>query len=300
MTLLAPENLRCWVHAYPIATSARTVGVIHEGNLPLDGLQDLLAIWLMGHAYRGVLSSESPHLLLAFTESVRERSSDLDAAFVALDALWEPSDAMIAGDLDDDALASLQASCTSQGIEPKRRSLRKRRYGVGVLDGLEDEDERMELAEDVLLHEGLGSRHLGILWAPESLAPDNYLESFALFRGVFPAHSRTSGSLKMKKAFLEAVEAPHAYGEGLEFLMSKGPPEVQDPCHIRWATYRSLDEVIAWLTAHQAEIQPVLFGERLKPALGEVASSDRFGTAHRPGIDWRPDEVDVLSFLAGL
>src|SRR5690625_7069703 len=62
----------------------------------------------------------------------------------------------------------------------------------------------------------------------------------AAFRGVFPAHEKTPGSLKMHQAMLAAVEHPHAYGEGLEFLVSKGPPEVQIPGHVRWSEYDDL------------------------------------------------------------
>ena len=78
------------------------------------------------------------------------------------------------------------------------------------------------------------------------------------FRGVYPVHERTPGSLKMKKAFLAAQNVPHAYGEGLEFLVSKGDPNFMEPCHIRWAPYKSLEEVLQWVERKIEEIRFVV------------------------------------------
>ncbi len=104
----------------------------------------------------------------------------------------------------------------------------------------------------------------------------------------------------MKKAFLEAIGASHAYGDGLEFLVSKGEPVPQEPCHLRWVPYRTLEEVESWIVQHRDDIQLVLTGDRLEAKLKTNAPVARFGNAQRPSLDWRPDEVDTLSFLANL
>ncbi len=104
----------------------------------------------------------------------------------------------------------------------------------------------------------------------------------------------------MKKAFLEAIEIPHAYAEGLEFLISKGDAEPQEPCHIRWVSYNSLDEVKTWVAHHGSDIQLVLAGPRIAAQLKPEIATQSFGFAQRPSLNWHPDNIDTLSFLASL
>lgn len=298
MTLLKVESIHEWVSVHNSVADC-TVGVLNAGNIPLVSLQDWLAVVLMGHAYRGVLSSKSPYLLPAFVSEVKQRYDALDTAFVRLDELWPQVDALIATG-SDETIAMMQAASETHGISPDRCLFRGHRLSIAILDGKEGEQERMDLAEDVLLHEGLGCRNPAILWAPEACLPDDYLSSFAVFRGVFPAHSRTPGSLQMKKAFLEAFDIPHAYAEGLEFLISRGEAEPQEPCHIRWVSYDSLDEVKLWVSDHSDAVQLVLASRRLEDQLKPEIQSLPLGYAQRPPLNWCPDHVDTLSFLAGL
>ena len=129
---------------------------------------------------------------------------------------------------------------------------------MAVVDGRETEEERDGLTEDALLHDGYGCRNVALIWAPKDLSPDAYLESMAAFRAVFPPHRDTPGALKMQQALLAALHLPHAYGEGLEFLLSNGEADVQGPGHLRWVAYEDLGEVAAWLARHTETIQLVV------------------------------------------
>lgn len=298
MSLLRSAAIHDWINPYESASKSM-VGVLNAGNIPLVGLQDWLAIVLMGHAYYGVLSSKSPYLLPAFTSEVKKRYDALDTSFVGLDEMWQHADAMIATG-SDETISIMRSASEAHGLPLSRCLFRGHRFSIAVLDGKEGEAERMNLAEDVLLHEGMGCRNPAVIWAPETCLPDAYLSSFAVFRGVFPTHSRTPGSLQMKKAFLEAIDMPHAYAEGLEFLISKGDAEPQEPCHIRWVSYRSLDEVKAWVAHHSSEIQLVVAGARIAAQLKPEITAQPFGFAQRPPLNWHPDNIDTLSFLASL
>lgn len=299
MALLTPEALRAWVGGRR-AAHPRTVGVLHPGNLPLVELQDALAVLLVGHRYVGSLSSRAPDLLPAFLESVAaEYGGALPLAFVAAEALFEEAEAVLATG-SDEAMQWVAAQCEAHAIPPARRLLRGHRYAVAVLDGRETEAEREALAEDALLHEGTGCRSVALLWAPRETAPDPYLEAMAAFRGVFPAHPSTPGRLQMQKAFLEAVGQPHAFGEGLEFLLSRGAPEPQPPGHLRWAEYDDLSEVAAWLTAQAEVLQAVVVAPRLRRLLPAGLPYLAPGEAQRPPLHWRPDGHDTIAFLAAL
>ena len=298
MALLTPSALTAWIQDRTSA-QALTVGVRSQADVPMEGLRDLLAVVLTGHRYVGGLAAASPALLPAFAEDVRQRTSDLPAEFTDADALFERSDAVVAT-VTDENRAAVEAACEAHGILPDRRLLREVGYAVAVLDGRESAEERERLAEDVLLHEGYGPCRVALIWAPRGLDPDPYLEAFAHFRGVFPAHTTTPGRLKMQQAFLDATGTPNAYGDGLEFLMSKGAPDVQPPGHVRWSEYESLSDVAAWLDAHNPDVCHLAAGTSARRHLNATRPATRLGKAHRPGLDRQPGGHDTVAFLERL
>lgn len=298
MAELSESALNDWVEG-SWTDDSRLVGVLNAGNIPFVGLQDLLAVVLTGHQYMGALSSKSPHLLPAFAEEVRQDVPELPVAFAEADGLFEQADAVIATG-QDDTIRWVADQCAAYDISGDRRLLRGHRYGVAVIDGHESEDEREQLAEDMLLHEGAGCRSVAIVWAPSGLSPDPYLNAMAQFRGVFPVHPELPGTLQMQQAFLEATDQSHAYGEGLEFLLSRGAPEPQRPGHIRWAEYDAMDDVTHWLVEHEAALQHVAARDDLAHQLDVPMPVAPLGTAQRPALDWQPDGHDTIAFLAGL
>ena len=298
MSLLSAEAMTVWI-AGRRAVAPRVVGVLNAGNIPMVGLQDFLAVVLMGHRYLGTVSSKSPVLLPAFVAAVREEIPSLPARFVDISEVWAQAEALIATG-SEETRAWAEAQSKLHRIPAAQCLLRGHRYAVAVIDGHESEAEREGLAEDALLHEGLGCRNLALIFAPKSLKPDAYLESFAAFRGVFPPHPDTPGALSMQQAFLEALDLPHAYGDGLEFLLSKGEPDVQGPAHLRWVEYDDLGEVAAWLTRHRDDLQLIAARPSLAAHLPRVLSLDAPGEAQRPPLDWHPDGIDTVAFLAAL
>lgn len=298
MDQLTPAAMSEWA-AGRWAPTPHTVGVLNAGNVPLVGLQDLAAVLLTGHAYLGSVSSKSPHLLPAFVDALRARAPSVPAEFAAAEALFERASALIATG-QDDTIAWGADQCAAHGIAPARRLLRGHRYSVAVIDGDESDDDREDLAEDALLHEGYGCRNVAIIWAPRDLPPDPYLDAMALFRGLFPVHPEVPGTLQMQQAFLEATDQSHAYGEGLEFLVSRGAPEPQRPGHVRWAEYDDLKAVCEWIDAHSDRIQLATARPALADRLDLPVPVVPLGQAQRPPLDWRPDGVDTVAFLARL
>lgn len=298
MALLSEEGLKAWASETP-ADIPRTVGVLNAGNVPFVELQDFLAVILSGYHYLGTISSKSPYLMRAFARELEAVVPELPIEFVDADELFARADAVIASGTDETA-AWVARQCDNNDVPPRNRLIRGHRYAVAVLDGRESEDDLERLAEDALLHEGLGCRSVAVIWAPEDASPDDVLDAFARFRGVFPAHPTTPGRLKMQKAFLEALKTPYAYGEGLEFLMSKGNPEPQKPGHIRWSEYADLNQVRQWLIERQGEIQVVSSRHELHPELDAGIPLVMLGDTQRPALDWCPDGVDTMAFLRRL
>ncbi len=314
MSLLTADDLRSWIGDRR-AEREMEVGVLNAGNVPLVGLQDFLAVVLTGHRYRGSTSSKSPELLPAFVADLASRCQDLEASFLDVHELLERVEALMATG-SDDTVGWIHEQADVYGIPRERRLVRGHRFAVAVLGGDESEEDYERLAEDALLHEGLGCRNVAVVWAPRGTSPDALLDALARFRAVFPAHESTPRRLKMQQAFLEAVDAPHAYGEGLEFLVSKGEPEAQQPGHIRWTEYTEPAEILRWLRQNADRVQLVVAGDGVARRVTEddrEAENDRtdgrralpirsehLGQAQRPSLSWRPDGVDVVAFLARL
>lgn len=297
LSLLKEDALNAWAPPH-IPVRPVLVGVLNPGNVPFVELQDFLAVILSGCSYLGSVSSRSPALLPSFASDVSARTR-LEAEFVDADVLFDRADSVITTGSDETA-GWVSARCDETGISLDRRLIRGHRISAAILDGRETLDELERLAEDTLLHEGFGCRNVAVIWAPSDHSPDDLLDAFAQFRAVFPAHESTPGRLKMQQAFLEAVGVPHAHGDGLEFLMSKGDPDVQPPGHIRWSEYTNLDEVRSWLQGSRDNLQLVVLREGMRRQLGAELPFGKLGEAQRPGLDWRPDERDVMSFLADL
>jgi len=289
MGLLEGSRLRTWIGGRQVQSPC-VVGVLCAGNVPFAGLQDLLAVTGGGHRYLGAVSRKSPVLLPAFAAE-----AGLDARFVAPEEVWQGAEAIIV--TGTDATCAWAQTCAIQrGLSPNRCLLRGHRYSVAILDGQENDREKAQLAEDVLLHEGLGCRNVAIIWAPAGCQPDPYVEYFKYFRETFPTHPDTSAVLEVQQSLLEALAWPYVSGEAKGYLLSRGPPEPQGPGHVRWVSYTDLGTVEAWLTAHKNELQCVFARESLTTAV----STETLGSAQRPALDWRPDGQDITAFLTSL
>ncbi|MEQ9104374.1 MAG: acyl-CoA reductase [Rhodothermales bacterium] len=311
MSLLTPEALERWQKKLAgVATGAehhsaqRVVGVLNPGNIPMVELQDLVAVLLAGFAWRGTVSSRSSALLPAFLDELRTVADGrvpVDAQVTTLQEVLDEAWGLMASG-SDDTLAEVTSLALEAGIPASRQWMRGHRFSIAILDGGEDEEERLDLAEDALLHEGQGCRSAALIFATATQGPDEILDAFATFRGTFPAHPATSGSLKMQQAFLEALDAPHAWADGMAFLISRGEAELQQPGHIRWVPYESPDIVTAWVGEHRNALQAVytrreragVWSERLSVVV------EPLGTAQRPELDWNPDGRSHADFFNNL
>jgi len=298
MQRLTLEALTNWVG--PSTSASRTtVGVLHGAADPLEGFRDAVAVWAHGHSYFGHLPDASPALLPAFADEVQQRAEDVAVEILEREALFERASAVMAQPEQTDVDAVCR-ECDAHGISGNRRLIRPQRRVVAVLDGHEGDDARGGIAEDVLLYDGGGHRRLSILWAPADLSPDPYLEAMARFRGVFPAHPDTPGALQMQKAFLEARDEPRAFAEGLEFLMSRGAPEIPSPNgHIRWSEYDTLDEVDAWIQDQGDVLYSVAARASLHDQLPSPWPLRSPGGLHIPPLNDREGE-QIASFVHAL
>lgn len=297
MALLTESALRSWQEELapdgPPSTPA-TVSVLNPGNIPFVELQDLVAVLLAGHRYVGTVSSRSPALLPAFVSDLIDADERVDADLTDWKDALARADRVIASG-SDETMDTIRNQVQEEEIDEARCWFRGHRYSVAILSGSESEQDLVDLAEDVLLHEGQGCRNVSIVFAPESMAIDPVLDAFAHFRGMFAAHDRTIGPLKMQQALLKAVDVPHAWAEGHEFLISRGDAEPQGPCHVRWVPYANRSEAESWIRTHLDEVQGVFTNVAADLPKDWM---EPLGSAQRPALDWAPDRRRHVTLLA--
>lgn len=294
-SLLTESAIKAWI-ASRFSNVPKKISVVHRSGVPIWDVRDMLAVLLVGHEYRGHVSDSSPFLIQDFAADL-QRELDLPVTFCDLSELFQGADAAIAF-TNEEEIATIVDLCERHQLPENSRLLVESRRSVSVIDGRETEEEREGLAEDVLLFEGYGSRSVAMIWSPKNLSPDRYLDSFALFRAVFPVHPSVPGSLRMQLAFLKARNQPHAYGENLEFLISKGEPEIQLPGHVRWVEYDDLEQVRSWIKEKQDKIELISTRQDIAARLKIDKPTVRPGESHRPPLDWQNAGIDIVEFLS--
>lgn len=276
MHRLTASNLETWIGA---VQSSGCTAVAPAGQVPLDGLTEVLAAYLAGSDVALFPAESDPVLIASFFQEVGD-TAELDGGSTPDRWVVSESRKDLAGDAQP------------QHVLPDR-------FAVGIVRGDEPADDREGLAQDALLHDGSGPQALRLLFAPRDLDADPYFEAMAHVRAVFPVHPETPGSLEMQRAFLAAADQPHAYGEGLEFLVSRGEPSPQKPGHIRWVEYDDLSEVTEWVRQEREAISCVscVDGDDVEGALPVPVVPP--GQTHRQLPGWYARRSAVIDFLAG-
>jgi len=298
MSVITESAMIDWVSGKS-PESEHNVGVINAGNIPLVGLQDFLAVILCGHTYIGSLSRKSPYLIPAFFDTLVHHGLEVNASFVDIDELWDQAEVIIASG-SDATIGQIRSLANRHAVVSEKCLLRSNRYGIAVLDGQETDDDLSDLAVDIILHEGRGCRNVALIFAPANLEPDRCLHHLAQARGVFPAHPSTSGKIAMQQAYLAATNQPHAYGDGLEFLLSKGTAIPQSPGHVRWVEYQSYKEMKSTINGLINHVQCIVAHTDMSKRLPEEWNVQRLGSTQAPPLNWKPDGIDTIDFLCSL
>jgi hypothetical protein len=296
MQSITVEAVDDWLGSVP-DEPAQTVAIRFGTAGPVDGMRMALAAWARGHTTVGVCPEASPALLPAFAEDLSEALPSLDASFGDEAEALAAADCLLARPDGPEDADALREACDHHGLSSAHRLLQGPVYSVGMVDGHETDDERERLAEDMLLLDGTGRRRLAILWAPEGLSPDAYLQSMAHFRGLYPAHPDTPGTLQMQQAFLEAQDQSHAYAEDLQFLVSRGEPARQKSAHVRWVEYTDREEVEAWLDEQGDDVAALIARRHLHDQVSPTSLLRTPGGVHVPPLD-DPEGRAIVQFLS--
>lgn len=273
--MLRREGLAAWLGHYPVPVAEpKRVLVVMAGNIPLVGFFDLLCVLSAGHRCLVKPSTKDTVLVEYVVALLQEIETSVAVEFYDGGS---SVDAVIAtgGDTANRYFRARYADVPAL--------LRGHRQSVAVLSGQETQEQLAQLADDIWAYSGLGCRNVSMIFAPEGAelkmkmidVNPKYINNYRQTKALF-AMSKTP--------FLDLGAAVAV--EQREFPVALSLLSV--------ARYKSLAEVEAWLTEHDAELQCVV---------SECMAHSRsvgFGRAQSPALTDYPDDRDVMSFLTML
>ena len=281
---LRPGAIERWTAAYPELgserTAPRTIGLILAGNIPLDGLHDVLCTWLSGHAARVKCSSDDPALIPALVTTLdRFAPGTSERIHFTTGKLGEV-----------EAVIATGSNNTSRYFEHYfghlPRVVRKSRVSVAVLDGSETETDLAALGEDVFRYFGLGCRNVSKVYLPQDFDLDRLFKAFFPWKDIVH-HNKYGNNYDYTRALWMLDRVPFLENG---FLLVKEDTALASPmATMFYERYTDSAKVHALLREQAASIQCVV-GSGGMP----------FGLAQFPELSDYADGVDTLSFLLDL
>ncbi len=275
---LEEATLRAWAEVYPFATTAKTVGIVAAGNIPLVGFHDLLCVLISGHRAQLKPSAKDTVLMRHVADKLVEELPAL-ADRLELAERLHGCDAYIATGSNNSGRYFRQYFGTKPAL------LRGARTSVAVLDGTETRAELRLLADDVFTFFGLGCRNV-----TQVIVPDGYdfvplLDALYSYEDLTFYH-KYKNNYDYHLAVYLLNRVPYMTNERVLLVENNLPFSAVSVLH-----YRYCADLKAGATEALASTDvQVVVGKEYTP----------FGTAQSPALPDYADGVDTMSFLAKL
>lgn len=301
----------CWVDEVKSRTNAkaelrkqnsinkpdRRVLCLHAGNIPLVGLQDLIATLASGHQYYGKLSTKDPWLLASLSEVFNlmemdfqlETSTDIHHFNHKQFSKW-----MFSG--SETSLKSLKPLLLDrQIILPKALSLMRVAHFSAVCIPIWNDTCLPDLMEAMLRYGGKGCRSVAIISTDAQLGEvKSKLEAAGQDWHRKNGTSEVTSEIKLyRQAYNGAIGLNQV--DLITHLIQEGIPTPDYP------------EIIYWVPFMKPEQIKIAFGRNLQQVYSCSGSDMLAGNtiidiepvylSQRPPIDWKPDQTDPLEWL---
>ena len=317
-------------------TKPQDVLCLHAGNLPLVGLQDVLAVLISGHDYYGKLSRKDPfiiesllkYLVKSGIQNVKSWSSDLSDFYGINAQKW-----MFAG--AEDSLPQLNSRLLSGGIitTESKNLIRTAHFSVAIVPEC-NETNVSELVESMFRYQGKGCRSVAVVFSDNRLVDCGHiLESVAQDWFRSNGFSETGSSVAdYRHAYNKAIGIPSL--KVGNFVIQEGVVSIDHPEIIYWQCNKSVEEIVngfgnglqqiyigrtvaerhlpasigirysaTGIKSNETEIHTETKIEQVRgrdddsKQLGRSDLLDYLENAQQPALDWKPDGVDVLEWL---
>lgn len=280
-TMLDPGKLGIWIERYaPPTLTARRIGIIAAGNIPMAGFHDVLCVLTAGHHAVLRLSSSDRHLIPFVLKILSHFLPEMNSRF-HLNETMKHLDGIIATGSNN----------TSRYFEYYFGKLphlfRKNRNSVAVLSGQENEYDLLLLGRDIFTYFGLGCRNVSKLFVPEGYVFDEFFRSMMHYNFLMQ-HSKYMNNHDYHQALFLLNNEPILTNN---FLILRPEVSLSSPVGVlHYETYVSEAVLNQKLADLRDQLQCVVSKNGPVP----------FGKAQLPEIDDYADGVDTMIFLKSI
>ncbi len=279
--LLEPDLLMKWSGNYTIPVkTAKNIGVIMAGNIPMAGFHDMLCVLLSGHNLFAKLSTSDKFLLPFLVKIVTAFDPDSGNRFNVTEQLKNM-----------DAVIATGSNNTSRYFEyyfgKKPHIFRKNRNSAAVLTGDENEYDYLLLGRDIFAYFGLGCRNVSKLYVPENYSFDDFFNNLVEYSGVMQ-HTKYMNNFEYHQTLFLLNQKTFLTNNFL--ILTEDSPLSTPVSVVNYEHYKNENDLNEKLQLVDLELQCVVNKKGIiKP-----------GQAQFPAIDDYADEIDTMAFLSAL
>lgn len=274
---LKKELLQAWATHYSIDDNitAKNVGVVMAGNIPLVGFHDFLAIFISGHKQTIKLSSKDDWLLKHLVEKLYELEPETKTS-ISFSEILKNRDAYIATGSNNSSRYFEQYFAKYHNI------IRKNKTSAAILNGRETAADLEKLADDIHLYFGLGCRNASKIFVPKDYDFIPLLKAFDKYAWFADHHKyKNNYDYQLSIILLNNIY----YMTNGSTLLTENQGLFSPISHLFFEYYEDRENVLHRLKQNP-DVQCII-------AAGEVA----FGEAQNPGLYSYADGVDTMEFL---
>lgn len=283
---LNEADLEAWISKYPFKepSKAKEVGILMAGNIPAVGFHDLLCVLITGHRAAVKLSSSDTFLMKWLVNQLIEIEPEFEK-MISFEEMLKAKDAYIATGSDNSARYFEYYFGKYPSI------IRKNRTSIGVLNGLEKEEDFVALGNDIFQYFGLGCRNVSKIYVPNKELLVKFFDAIQGFQILSSNHKYINNYDYNKSIYL--VNGEDHLDNG--FLLLRESKDLVSPISVLfYEVYENENTLKLALSEIKEKIQCVVS----KDAWFE--QSFGFGQAQCPALEDYADGVDTIDFLINL
>lgn len=276
----------------------KTVLCLHAGNLPMVGIQDLLAVMLTGGRYVGKLSKKDPYLIESLLDKLLEHG-------IGKDSVHETNIENLTG-ISADAVLFSGSESSIQAVEKKLLDqeiintdspflIRTAHFSVAWIH--DQSPKTMEsLFNAVLRYAGKGCRSVAMVVAPFSFTsnPCNFTDYVESFWVKNPQIDKPPKSLHHRYAMNKAIGISQIWLD--DFLIEEDLKKPDENFVLQWIEGGE-DELKDIISMYKSGIQSIYStGTYIGKEIGDHAL-EPLKEAQNPPVWWRPDGIDTIEWI---
>ncbi|HNW90675.1 MAG TPA: acyl-CoA reductase [Bacteroidales bacterium] len=284
--MLEEGKFKKWVGNYPepgdAKITAKKIGVVMAGNIPLVGFHDFLCVLVSGNIFVGKLSKNDRFLLPAIAEIL-----------FRIDPIYKNYIYFTEEKLSDfDAVIATGSNNTSRYFdyyfEKYPHIIRSNRNSIAVLNGDETREQLTFLADDVFTYFGLGCRNVSKIFVPEKYPFQKFIDAMQRYLYIND-HNKFRNNYDYYRTIFTMNN--QKFIDGGFFILNPDPSVNSPVAVINYERYADTEQVNSFIRENENKIQCVV------SEMDGISKSICFGKAQQPELWDYADNIDTLNFL---